>query len=138
MEWIVHYELLERDLTVTAERYCQQLRRMEEEIQQNRPGRRHEVILHYDNSRPHTHCKHDKIGHLGTRLGDSSISVLLSGPCPVASPPLPFFLSNNLRGVSFNNDVELRNWLDEFFTAKAGISSNMRSKTWPNVGRQRR
>jgi hypothetical protein len=27
-------------------------------------------------------------------------------------------LSNNLRGVSFNNDAELQNWLDEFFTAK--------------------
>jgi hypothetical protein len=26
-------------------------------------------------------------------------------------------LSNNLRGVSFNNDGELQNWLDGFFTA---------------------
>jgi hypothetical protein len=34
MERIVHYELLERNLTVTAERYCQQLRRLEEAIQQ--------------------------------------------------------------------------------------------------------
>jgi hypothetical protein len=25
-------------------------------------------------------------------------------------------LSNNLRGVSFNNDAELQNWLDDFFT----------------------
>jgi hypothetical protein len=31
---IIHYELLERNLTVTAERYCQQLRRLEEAIQQ--------------------------------------------------------------------------------------------------------
>jgi hypothetical protein len=27
-------------------------------------------------------------------------------------------LTNNLRGVSFNNDAELQNWLDDFFTAK--------------------
>jgi hypothetical protein len=27
-------------------------------------------------------------------------------------------LSNNLRGVSFNNNGELQNWLDDFFTAK--------------------
>jgi histone-lysine N-methyltransferase SETMAR len=27
-------------------------------------------------------------------------------------------LSNSLRGVSFNNDAGLQNWLDEFFTAK--------------------
>jgi hypothetical protein len=26
--------------------------------------------------------------------------------------------SNNLRGVSFNNNAELQNWLDNFFTAK--------------------
>jgi hypothetical protein len=33
MEGTSHYELLERNLTVTAERYCQQLRRLEEAIQ---------------------------------------------------------------------------------------------------------
>jgi hypothetical protein len=27
-------------------------------------------------------------------------------------------LSNNLHGVSFNNDTEFQNWLDDFFTAK--------------------
>jgi histone-lysine N-methyltransferase SETMAR len=27
-------------------------------------------------------------------------------------------LSNNLHGVSFNNNAELQNWLDDFFTAK--------------------
>jgi hypothetical protein len=27
-------------------------------------------------------------------------------------------LSNNLGGVSFNNDAELQNWLDDFLTAK--------------------
>jgi hypothetical protein len=27
-------------------------------------------------------------------------------------------LSNNLRGDFFNNNAELQNWLDEFFTAK--------------------
>jgi hypothetical protein len=31
---IIHYELLERNLNVNAERYCQQLRRLEEAIQQ--------------------------------------------------------------------------------------------------------
>jgi hypothetical protein len=37
MEGINHYELLERNLTVTAERYCQQRRRLKEAIQQKRP-----------------------------------------------------------------------------------------------------
>jgi hypothetical protein len=35
MESIIHYELLERNLTVTAERYCQQLRRLEEQSSKN-------------------------------------------------------------------------------------------------------
>jgi hypothetical protein len=51
---IIHYELLERNLTVTAERYCQQLRRLEEANQQKRPGRQHGVILQHDKARPHT------------------------------------------------------------------------------------
>jgi hypothetical protein len=37
MQGIIHYELLERKLTVTAERYCQQLHRLEENIQQKLP-----------------------------------------------------------------------------------------------------
>jgi histone-lysine N-methyltransferase SETMAR len=116
MEGIVHYELLERNLTVTAERYCQQLRRLEEAIQQKHPGRRRGVILLND-ATPHT-ANMTKAANTGTRLGDSSTSAPLSGPCPIGLPPLPLSLSNNLRGVSFNNKAELQNRLDEFFTAK--------------------
>jgi hypothetical protein len=54
MEGIIRYELLERHLIVTAECYCQQLGRLEEAIQQTRPGRRHGVILQHDNASPHT------------------------------------------------------------------------------------
>jgi hypothetical protein len=61
MEEIVHYDLLERNLTVIAERYGQQFRCLEEAIQQKGPGRRHGVILQHDNARPH--CKHDESGH---------------------------------------------------------------------------
>jgi hypothetical protein len=39
-----------------------------------------------------THCKLDKSGHSGTRLGDSSTSALLSEPCPIELPPLPLSL----------------------------------------------
>jgi hypothetical protein len=54
MEGIIHYELLERNLTVTDERYCKQLRRLEEEIQRKRPGRRHGVIFQHYNAGPLT------------------------------------------------------------------------------------
>jgi hypothetical protein len=39
MEGIIHYERIEGSLTVTAERYCQQLRRLEEAILQKCLGR---------------------------------------------------------------------------------------------------
>ena len=48
-------------------------------------------------------------------------------PHPRYSPdlvPSDFYLfrslSNDLRGVSFNNDVELRAWLEEFFEIRPG------------------
>jgi hypothetical protein len=46
-------------------------------------------------------------------------------------------LSNNLRVVSFNNDAELQNWLDDLFTAKPAISSSVGSKTCPKLGGSR-
>jgi transposase len=115
MEGIVHYELL-RNLTVTAERYCQQLRRLEEAIQQKRPGRRHGVILQHGNAGPHT------ANMTKAAIQELDWEIL---PHPPYSPDLSpsdyhLFrsLSNNLRGVSFNNDAELQNWFHEFFTAK--------------------
>jgi histone-lysine N-methyltransferase SETMAR len=54
MKGIIHYELLERNLTVTADRCCQQLRRLGQTIQQKRPSRQHGVILQHVSARPHT------------------------------------------------------------------------------------
>jgi hypothetical protein len=116
MEGTVHYELLERNLTVTAGHYCQQLRRLEEEIQQKRSSRRHGVILQHDIARPHTAYM--------TKAAVQELDWEIL-PHPSYSPDLApsdyhLFrsLSDNLQGVSFNNDAELQNWLDEFFTAK--------------------
>jgi hypothetical protein len=115
IEGINHYELLERNLTVTAERYCQQPRRLEEAIQQKRPGRRHGVILQHDNARPH-------IANMTKATIQALDWEIL--PHPPYSPDLApsdyhLFRSlfNNLRRVSFNSDAELQNWLD-FFTVK--------------------
>jgi hypothetical protein len=113
---VIHYELLERNLTVTAERYCQQLRLLKEAIQQRRPGRRHGVILQHDNAQPHTaHMMKAAIQELDWEIL----------PHPPYSPDLSpsdyhlfCSLSNNLCGVSSNNDPELQNWLNDFFTAK--------------------
>jgi transposase len=107
MEGIVHYELLERNLTVTAERYCQQLRRLVEAIQQKRPGRRHGMILQNDNARPHA------ANMTKAAIQELDWEIL---PHPPYSPDLApsdyrLFrsLSHNLRGVSFNNNVDRQN-----------------------------
>jgi hypothetical protein len=116
MEGIIHYELLERNLTITTERYCQQLRRLEEAIQQKRPGRRHGAILQHDDARTHT------ANMTKAAVQELDWEIL---PHPPYSPDLApsdyhLFrsLSNNLGGVSFNNGAELQNRLDDFFTAK--------------------
>jgi hypothetical protein len=53
----------------------------------------------------HTRCKHDKSGYSGTRLGDSSTSALLSGPCPIGLPPLPLSLQQSALGF-----LQQRRW----------------------------
>jgi histone-lysine N-methyltransferase SETMAR len=112
VERIIHYELLERNVTVSAERYCQQLRRLKEANPAKTPG----STTWSDFSawqRPTTHCKHDESGQSGTDWENPPYS-----PDLVQSDYHLFrALSNNLRGVSFN-DSGLQNWLDEFFTAK--------------------
>jgi hypothetical protein len=116
MEGIIHYELLERNLTVTAEGYCQQLRRLEEAIQQKRPGQRHGVILQHDSARPHT------ANMTKAAIQERDWEIL---PHPPYSPDLDpsdyhlfCSLSENLHRVSFNDNAELQNSLDDFFTAK--------------------
>jgi hypothetical protein len=89
---IIHYELLERNLTVTAERYRQQLRRLEEGIQQKR----------------HTHCKHGESGH-----SELDWEILPHTPySPDLSPSnyhlfRSLSLSNNLRGAEFPSTATL-------------------------------
>ena len=117
-EGIIHYELLERNQTVNAELYVQQLHRLNEAIQQKRPNRRNGVLLQHDNARPHI------ANMTKAAIQELEWEVL---PHPSYSPdlaPSDFHLfrslSNALRGVSFNNDVELRAWLDEFFESRPG------------------
>jgi hypothetical protein len=72
-----------------------------------------------------------------TGIVDSSTSALHSGPCPIGLPPLPLSLQQSgRRGVSFNNDAELQNWLDELFTAKPADLFKRGSKTCSNVVKQ--
>jgi hypothetical protein len=134
MAGIIHYELLERNPTVTPARCCQQLRRLEEAIQQNRPGRRHGVILQHENAQLHS------ANMTKAAIQELDWEIL---PHPPYSPDLApsdchIFrsLSNDLCGVSFNNDAELQNWLDHFFTATPADFFKRGIENCPEVGRQ--
>jgi hypothetical protein len=114
MEGIIHYELLERNLTISAERYCQQLRRLAEAIQQKRQGRQHGVILQHDNAKPQT-ANMTKVA-----IQQLDWEILPHPPYSLDLAPLDYHLFcslfNNLYKVSFNN-TELQNWLN-FFAVK--------------------
>jgi hypothetical protein len=116
MEGIIDCELVERNFTVTAEPYCQQIRRLEDPIQQKRPGRRQGVIFQHENAQPHTaNMTKAAIQEMDWEILPHPLYSLDLAP---SDYHLFRSLFNNLRGVSFNNYAELQNWLDNFFTAK--------------------
>jgi hypothetical protein len=105
MKEIVHYKLLERNLTVTDERYCQQLRLLEEEIQEKHSGRRHGVIIQHDNARLHA------ANMTKAAIQELDWEIL---PHPPYTPDLVpsdyhFFrsLAHNLRGAEFPSTTTL-------------------------------
>ena len=103
-EGIIHYELLERNQTVNAELYVQQMERLKTAIQEKRPNRQHGVLLLHDNARPH--------------IADMTKEAIQTHgwevlPHPSYSPdlaPTDFHLfqslSNAMHGISFNNDAD--------------------------------
>jgi histone-lysine N-methyltransferase SETMAR len=107
IEGSIHYELLERNLTVTAERYCQQLCCLKEAMQQKYSGGRHGVILQHDNARPHT-ANMTKVA-----IQELDWGILSHLPYSPDLAPSDYHLlcslSNNLHRVSFNNDAEFQN-----------------------------
>uniref|UniRef100_A0A914HSH7 Mos1 transposase HTH domain-containing protein n=1 Tax=Globodera rostochiensis TaxID=31243 RepID=A0A914HSH7_GLORO len=119
MEGVVHYEMLGRNETVNAELYCQQLRRLDQALQQKRPNRAHRVILQHDNARPHT-ANMTKMA-----LQELGWEVLPHPPYSPDVAPSDYHrfrsLSNALSGATLENAATLRNWLDQFFASKPPI-----------------
>jgi histone-lysine N-methyltransferase SETMAR len=135
MEGIIHYELLERILTVTAECYCQKLRRLEEAIQQKHPSRRHGVILQHDNTRPHAATM--------TKVAIQELDWKIL-PHPPYSPDLASSDYHLFRSLSptfcaeFPSTMRHSSKIDSTTSSRPNrrISSSVGSKTSSNVGRQ--
>ena len=115
-EGLLHWEMLEKNKTVEKDLYIAQLHRVNEALQQKRPNRRGQVILLHDNARPHV------ANAVKAVLQELKWEVLQH---PAYSPDLAptdyhLFrsLSNQMSGVTFNNEEDLENWLNNFFESR--------------------
>ena len=115
-EGVLYYELLPRDVTITDDIYCQQLRRIADAIQEKLTTRLREVILLHENARSHSaNLTKTTIQELGWE----DISHPPYSP-DLASSDFHLFrsLSNNLQGTSFTDENVLRTRFDDFFKLK--------------------
>lgn len=134
---VVHWELLDPNLTVTAEVYCQQLVRLSQALVRIRPAlvNRKGVILQHDNARPHiARVTQQKIQKLGWE-------VLLHPPYSPDIAPSDYHLfrslKNHLSGKEFENEEvviqEITSYIDskttDFF--RQGIENLV--KRWSEI-----
>ena len=117
-EGMVHWKMLKRNATVNKELYIAQLHCENEAIQLKRPHREGQIILLHDNARPHVPQV------IKATLLELEWMVLQHS---LYSPNLPLTdyylfrsLLNHMRDVTFNNEEDLKNWLNKFFNTRSG------------------
>ncbi|KAJ4439340.1 hypothetical protein ANN_07462 [Periplaneta americana] len=129
---IVYYELLPRNVTITADIYCQQPRRLTAAIEEKLPGILHQVLLQRDNARPQSiNMTEAAIQELGWEMI----------PHPPYSPDLrpqicifSFSIQQCSRNL-FDNEDTLQICLDDL-TPNQQISSDAELKNYQSVGRE--
>jgi histone-lysine N-methyltransferase SETMAR len=118
---IVHWELIPRDVGLNSDRYCTILNQVQvaARLFTAQGVRRGKVFLQQDNAPPHR--AQSTQSHIKDVLGWDLL------PHPPYSPdiaPSDYHLFRSLkyhlRGVQFQNDVEVENWLQNFFGSKMG------------------
>ena len=112
---IVHWELIPPNTTVTAEVYCDQLKRLKAKLEADHPKRERVIFLH-DNARPHVALSVRK------KLMEFGWELL---PHPAYSPDLApsdyhLFraLSNHLREIIFDQSANIETYLYNFFRSQ--------------------
>ena len=117
-ESMVPWEMLKRNATVNKELYIAQLHRVNEAIRLKKPHRQVQTILLYDNARPHV------AQIVKAALQDLEWEVLQHPPYSPDLAPTDYYLfrslSNHMRGVTFDNKEDLKNWLNKFFDIRPG------------------
>ena len=133
-EGIMHWEMLERNATVNKELYIAQLR-VNEAIRLKRPHQQGQTILLHDNVRPHVPQV------VKATLQELEWKVLQHLPYSLDLAPTDYYLfcylSNHMKGITFDNQEDLKNWLNKFFDTRPGDfwrnSINKLVKRWEEV-----
>ena len=119
MKGVLYYELLEPKQTVNAQRYSQQLRRLDEQILEKRTGQGHgkrKVMLLHDNARPHVAiATQTTIINLGWEVMPHSA---YSPDLAPSDYHLFRSLEHTLREKSFESREDIENHLNSYFEAK--------------------
>ena len=117
-EGMVDWEMLERNATVNKELYIAQLHRVNEAIRLKRPHRQGQTIFLHDNARPHV------AQVVKAALQELKWEVLQHLPYSPELAPTDYYLfrslSNHMRSVTFDNEEDLKNWLNKFFDTRPG------------------
>ena len=115
---MVHWETLERNATVNKELYIAQLHHVNEAIGLKRPHQQGQTILLHDNARPHV------AQVVKAALQELEWEVFQHPPSSLDLAPTDYYLfyslSNHMRGVTFDNKEDLKNWLNKFFDTRPG------------------
>ena len=118
-EGIAHWEMLKRNATVNKELYIAQLHRVNEAIRLKRPHQQGQTILLHNNARPHV------AQVVKATLEELKLEVLQHLPYSLDLAPTSYYLfhslSNHMRGVTFDNEEDLKNWLNKFFDTRPGV-----------------
>ena len=118
---VIYYELLKYGETITADKYCQQLDKLKQEIQRKRPqlARRGDILLQHDNARPHKAIVTQK------KISDLGWEVLSHPSYSPDLAPSDFHLFRSLQNAldkkKFQTHEEIDSFLISFFESKPKI-----------------
>ncbi|UYV74835.1 hypothetical protein LAZ67_12001208 [Cordylochernes scorpioides] len=115
---VLYWEMFERNATVNKDLYIAQLHRVDEAIQQKKPDRQGQIILLHDNARPHV------AQVVKAALQELEWEVLQHPPYSPDLAPTDYHLfrsmSNHMRGTTFDDEEDLKTWLNNFFDTGPG------------------
>ncbi|KAG5666336.1 hypothetical protein PVAND_014371 [Polypedilum vanderplanki] len=115
---IIYLEFLNRNETINAIKYQQQLRDLREALALSRPSlfNRGKVHFHHDNARPHT--ARDTVA----LLKSFEWNIIPQAPYSPDLAPSDYYLftalKNALKNKKFTNDNELKDFVKKFFASK--------------------